>query len=397
MGTRNFVIVSLLALSAITLGEWAAPKSNIPIDRLIKTSQAKHKANPNDAVPVYHLGRLHSLLFSSASNVTDVYYDDDKGSFHFPPYHTVRVKRNGNKPLTPAEIKNLTMSLDYYSQAAKLDPNQKLYQFGYAWMLMEASPYVAQLNWRKGPSDKSSNGYLRAALGEFRAVYSGSKVKDLGRGGFMLGVPDLMLSRESGQIIIDLASRPTIGQLSRAEKEDIEKTIKTIQAMPQSVTPIIFPVDGSVFDRLINPKATTSFDLTGLKDGRTYPWVTESAGILVWDPQKSGKITSGRQLFGNATFWMFFENGYAALASLDNDQNGWLEGSELRGIAVWVDRNENAISDPGEVKGVETHGITRINTVVGDTFAGMPVQLNGIHTKSGDIIPTYDWTPTSKN
>lgn len=375
--------------------EWAAPKSNIPIERLIKVSEAKHKANPKDAVPLYHLGRLHSLLFSSASNVTEVYYESDEKDFSFPPYHTIRVKRNGDKPLTSSEVKELNLSLEFYSQATKADPSQALFKFGLAWMHMEASPYASQVTWKGAPTEKTPTAFLKSSLEQFRQVYAMAKPKDLEVKTFMLGIPDIMLSRETGRIILDLATKPGMGGLKPGEKEDITKTIETIQKFPQAITPIIFPVSGGSFDTLINPSASTKFDFTGFKDGKSFPWVTRQAGILVWDPENKGKITSGRQLFGNSTFWMFFDNGYSALASLDDDQNGWLEGRELKGIAVWIDQNENAISEPGEVKAVATHGISRINTMVGDTFAGMPLQLNGIHTKSGDIIPTYDWTPVS--
>lgn len=390
------LLVGAIALASIAAYcEWAALNSNIPIERLIKVSEAKHKANPKDAVPLYHLGRLHSLLFSSTSTVTDIYYRDDDQVFAFPPFRSVRVKRNGDKPLTSSETKELIMSLDYYGQAVKADPEQPLFRFGLAWMHMEASPYAAQLKWKGAPGDKSSNAYLKSALNLYREVYALAKPKDLASGSFMLGIADSMLSRETGRIILDLATKPGMGGLKSGEKEDIEKTIDTIQKMPQVITPIIFPVRGGSFDTLINPSASTTFDFTGFKDGKEFPWVTSQAGILVWDPENKGKITSGRQLFGSTTFWMFFDNGYSALASLDDDQNGWLEGRELKGIAVWIDQNENAISEPGEVKGVEIHGITRINTMMGDTFAGMPLQLNGIHLKSGDIIPTYDWTPVS--
>ena len=166
--------------------------------------------------------------------------------------------------------------------------------------------------------------------------------------------------------------------------------------MRRGITPIIFPVDGGGFDMLVNENASAKFDLNGFNDGSTWPWVTRKAGILCWDPENSGKITSGRQLFGNSTFWMFFKDGYAALASLDDDQNGWLEGKELKGISVWIDRNENAVSDQGEVVQAASYGISRINTGVGDTFNSMPVQLNGIHLKNGQNLPTYDWTPMSK-
>lgn len=44
--------------------------------------------------------------------------------------------------------------------------------------------------------------------------------------------------------------------------------------------------------------------------------------LLVRDPQHKSKIESGRQLFGNVTWWMFWRNGYQALAALDDTMDG---------------------------------------------------------------------------
>ena len=60
------------------------------------------------------------------------------------------------------------------------------------------------------------------------------------------------------------------------------------------------------------------------------------------------------------TFWCFWENGYQALASLDDDGDGWLTGKELDGLAVWRDTNGNGVSEPGEVKTLSECGIAAL-------------------------------------
>ena len=57
---------------------------------------------------------------------------------------------------------------------------------------------------------------------------------------------------------------------------------------------------------------------------------------------------------------MFFENGYQALAALDDDGDGYLTGKELEGLAVWRDKNGNGICDAGEVVPVGQLGIVGI-------------------------------------
>lgn len=67
-------------------------------------------------------------------------------------------------------------------------------------------------------------------------------------------------------------------------------------------------------------------------------------------------------MFGSVTFWIFWRDGYEALRSLDDDQDGILSGAELRGMALWQDRNGNGVSDEqGEVRSVAEWGITAIS------------------------------------
>jgi len=61
---------------------------------------------------------------------------------------------------------------------------------------------------------------------------------------------------------------------------------------------------------LEDASASVAFDVDGSGLGRRWSWITKKAGWLVYDPQKNGKITSGLQLFGNVSFWCFFDNGF---------------------------------------------------------------------------------------
>jgi hypothetical protein len=99
------------------------------------------------------------------------------------------------------------------------------------------------------------------------------------------------------------------------------------------------------------------------------------------------------QLFGGVTFWMFWDNGYQALAALDNSGDSKLSGDELMGLAIWHDRNTNGISEPGEVKPLAEYGITSIScrwerdTSHPDGIAYSP---EGITFRDGTTRPTYD-------
>ncbi len=120
---------------------------------------------------------------------------------------------------------------------------------------------------------------------------------------------------------------------------------------------------------------------------------------MVWDPQNKGEITSGRQLFGTATWWLLFPSGYAALDALDDNRDGSLSGAELKGIGVWFDKNANGRSDPGEVQSVMDFGVQAIRTRSTGSDHGMPMNTQGIVLKNGTVVPTYDWlvSPVTRN
>lgn len=97
---------------------------------------------------------------------------------------------------------------------------------------------------------------------------------------------------------------------------------------------------------------------------------SEKTPLLVYDPQRTGKVASASQLFGEWTFggkktaalhsndihsdaitdspkpW---KDGYEALSVLDSDKNGKVDGKELEVVSLWFDKNQDAVSQNGEV------------------------------------------------
>ena len=133
------------------------------------------------------------------------------------------------------------------------------------------------------------------------------------------------------------------------------------------------------------------FDLDGDGIDELWPWLTPDAGWLVWDPENRGEITSGRQLFGSASAWLFFSDGYRVLDALDDDRDGELRGRELAGIRVWFDRDTDGVSDHGEVVSVEDLGIVALATQSTLTLGRSPANLCGAELADGRVLPTYDW------
>jgi hypothetical protein len=96
-------------------------------------------------------------------------------------------------------------------------------------------------------------------------------------------------------------------------------------------------------------------------------------------------------MFGNVTFWIFWPDGYEALSALDDNGDGLLSGLELRGLAIWKDRNCNGVSDPGEVVPVEALGIQSISCHSQTDANGMRWNSQGVTYTNGPSRATYDW------
>lgn len=179
----------------------------------------------------------------------------------------------------------------------------------------------------------------------------------------------------------------------------INAAIRSFEKLPpcQAITPIVVPLESaghidSIAD-VLAPEARVTFDLDATGRGQTWSWVTPRAGLLCWDPLQAGKVTSGLQLFGSATWWLMFEDGYAAMDALDDNRDGALTGDELEGLSLWVDANTDGVSDPGEVRPLARFNITRLATRADKDASdgGSLVCSSGVTYSSGRVSPTFDW------
>jgi hypothetical protein len=264
----------------------------------------------------------------------------------------------------------------------------------------QALPVLLEARTEKNPQIRSKVGQLlsfswkQQALDAYRRAYALSIEKDLRTEVF--GPSDPVISLEAAQGILRILEVQEKTPDIEREIKQVKESVAAIQAKPRAITPIIFSLERPVpLKRLLTPNHQVAFDLDGSGERLLWPWVKPRTGILVWDPAGAGRIESGRELFGSVTWWMFWPTGYDALAALDDDGDGWLSGSELKGLAVWRDRNQNGVSEPGEVIPVEALGIARLATQATSTEDGAPCNLTGLHLTSGLVLPTYDWTPGS--
>ena len=374
----------------------------VPVDRLIANVGALLKNAPNDPKIVYTLGRLHSLAFAQGSQNIYVYpprADNLADKLPaLPAYTEGRIPPddtlNRRKALALA---HLQQSLNLYRYATQLAPKEGLYWFSDGWILEQGAAFAADVDapFLPKPAKASKAAWRREALNAYRRAFAFSKASDLKRTVVLEG-GSTIVSREAGQSILDLYKGRALTKAESAEKTEIEAHLAKMQKIPRYVTPLIFPLFGSQsLTSLTGSRNPVKFNLLGDGVPRIWPWVTPQAGILVWDPKKTGRVVSGRQLFGSVTWWIFWRNGFDPLAALDDNRDGWLAGAELDGIAVWQDKNGNGISDPGEVVPVRRLGVRRLAVHATERREEALCQPQGVTMQDGSSRPLYDWTPVS--
>lgn len=166
-----------------------------------------------------------------------------------------------------------------------------------------------------------------------------------------------------------------------------------------------------------NDIALVQFPLDPGMVGKWYEWkASAKAPLLVYDPTHQGRIVSAYQLFGNWTFGgrrlalsgmndssdymtrteQSWENGYEALATLDGDGDGKINGEELEPLALWFDKNRDGISQAGEVVSAKSVGLTALyykpdktDKETGSIYTTQGFEL----TKGADRVigTTVDW------
>ncbi|MFM9994651.1 MAG: hypothetical protein ACKVU4_02495 [Phycisphaerales bacterium] len=162
--------------------------------------------------------------------------------------------------------------------------------------------------------------------------------------------------------------------------------------LPNGITPIVFRLkESESLGALLDAERTTGFDLDGSGRALRWPWVQPDTAILVWDPRRTGRVTSGRQLFGSVSWWLFFRNGYEALDALDDSRDGELSGEELRGLSLWFDRDSDGVSGPGEVIPIGEFGVVALSTTFTGFDGASPMNSTGLRLADGRVLPTYDW------
>jgi len=378
---------------------------NVPIARIFANFQQRLAQNTNDFQATYYLARLHAMAYSTNLIEIGMRTNENVPVFDWPG-NDAGVPRSVSSFASPEArilaLSHLSNAIALYERAILLLKKSTNAlevtwmilpcQLGFAWCLDQAS--------RTNDAIAMYRKTLKIAwnlevTGEFNLkewfedswsdVSAGrnplhSRYRSLG--------PGICYSQEViGYLLRLLDPIKDAGEIAKLKKDQ-----NTLKSMPRAVTPLFIPlVPAAAFDELVDDNARVAFDLDGSGFERKWAWLTPKAGWLVYDPERTGRIDSALQMFGNVAFWIFWPDGYQALAALDDNGDGVLSGAELDGLAIWNDLNSNGVSDPGEVIPVEALGIQSISCVSQADAEGMRWNPKGITFTNGASRPTYDW------
>ncbi len=338
----------------------------VPVERLIGNLDKQVAAAPDNLQSLYALARVHAMAYALQAENFDVLKETGRPFFGFGTSGDVppgEVSTAADPAKAAAAKEHLAQAIATYQKAVKIDPQHLPSQLGLGWALEQAGEKAAALEaYRKA---------LKLAWAkEKEGVFGGSLTEEAGR--YLLGLLDK--------------------QKDAKEVREVEGILKQVAEVPRAMTPVIIPlVADAPLEELVNPQANVAFDLDGSGIQRRWGWITPKAGWLVHDPRGEGKITSGLQMFGAVTFWVLWQDGYQALAALDNNHDGMLRAEELRGMAVWQDVNSNGISELGEVSTLGAWKVSGLSCRGESHPSGIPFSPNGVEFSDGSTRPSYDW------
>jgi hypothetical protein len=389
-----------------TPAEGEAVKPNVPDDSMIHNSlhrsqQAEAQRRANEE---YKIDSVRDLR------------DRDAKRAYWQRVRAIQqqLQKDGWKPegLTEAQLdQHAEKAFHRFHQAIQLAPKNGLYHLSYGSLCEQYAARAGergittntvlskfeQINHDTGADkamalDQILKDWQQEALTSYAKAFELSHKTDANlRHKPLKGIQSLV-SHESAT-----SYKRLVGEVAaEADKERIARMdahIAQLQALPHGpVTPIVFTLDkhDGLADLLSN-ETTVTFDLNGTGKPQQWQWVKPNTGILVWDPGDRRQITSGRQLFGSVTWWLMPGDGYRAMDLLDDNRDGGLSGNELRGLAVWFDRNGDGLSGRGEVVPIGELPIAGLAVKAMSRDGRALMHPKGLLMTDGTTRPTYDW------
>jgi tetratricopeptide (TPR) repeat protein len=315
----------------------------VPVDRLVANLEAQLKQDPANVEVHLNLARLHAMAYALKTSEAQVGRYGTKEEIWYGPPNSKLIPYEAKPAASPEQAaeaaEHLRRAISEYETVLKLDPDNLPGRLGHGWILEQS-------------------GSKAEAIAEYREVIARAWPKESTSRRTLPGTR--YYTDEAVDYLVPLLDPAK----DAAEIATLRGRQEKLRSLPRAITPIALRLSDDLTlpcDPPLVPTARVRFDADGSGLRETWTWIAADAAWLVHDPTGDGSITSALQLFGNVTFWLFWENGYHALRALDDNADGALRGPELAGLAVWQDVNSNGVSEPGEVRPLAAAGIVAVS------------------------------------
>lgn len=166
------------------------------------------------------------------------------------------------------------------------------------------------------------------------------------------------------------------------------------------ISPLLVDLDGSGIS-LASPLPGVRFDVdaNGRKEQISWPKAGRGS-FLVLDRDNDSAIEDGSELFGDHSASIngrHFLNGFDALTQYDDNHDGVIDANDsvFTRLRLWSDINENAQTDPGELKSLDEVGVVSIDLHYQamseeDRYGNATRQRSAVHLKSGEVRVIFD-------
>ena len=175
------------------------------------------------------------------------------------------------------------------------------------------------------------------------------------------------------QYFIHVTAEITDRAGNKSELSDpLDIIIETKDRNANTRDPLILDLDGDGIHTVsINDGVKFDHDGDGFKENSG--WVSAQDGLLALDLNNDGKINNGSELFGDEMLLtatnIKAQDGFAALAQYDLDGNNKIDANDAvyDSLRVWVDSDQDGVTDAGELKTLAELNITEISLDSTDT------------------------------
>ena len=369
--TRRIVTSVLFALMPVAVSAiYVMVETNkVPVARLAENIERQLQQKPDDIDLRLNLARLYAMAY--ALKVTEFEAQPQKdGSLQAwfgnnPPNMPGAAKPALTREAEERGRKDLERAVTVYRDVVKRAPDNVIAHLGLGWAYEQGRQ-------------------VHEAVAEYRRVVELAWPRDE-KEKYVWKTPATVEAASRLQVLLDPVK-------DAAELKALKAKTSELETRGRMITPIAIPLGGDTSVPPLDHTARVRFDADGSGIPRDWTWIQEDAGWLVYDAEGKGQITSALQWFGSVTFWLFWNNGYEALAALDDDDDGQLRGYELRNLAIWHDRNQNGISEKGEVRSLAAHGIIALSTryETGDGITVAAHSPRGVVFANGTSRPSID-------